>query len=228
MCSLVALLLSQCVCALSVTVQQATIHSTGEVAVLSKSNFNLIRAEKANGPPPNCNKHKTATSTAPSLQYFTAADHSTLPAECAKYNFSDLGTKVPDSCCAAGGVIQTGSTPTWTHNGEDYTCAPQDAGQIGWIRDFLGCVDGKVTFGEACVPSGSSFGSGYPMTAQAAASLWSKAADAGACGCGNISDSSRIPTVYSGPGCYVAVTTYMLQPESGSKEAFFAKVSGSC
>lgn len=163
---------------------------------------------------------ETLASTLSATYY--SANQSNLPAGC-NYELADLGTKVPDKCCALDGV--TPDKVQFANGGKSYTCAPKSAGPAGFVRNFLGCVNGQVNYGESCSSAGQSLGSGYPMNSTTAATSWEYAADGSACGCGNPLPG-KLDTIYEGTGCFVGISGYML----GEKDytAFFVKVEGTC
>mmetsp|Transcript_17650 Transcript_17650/g.30907 ORF Transcript_17650/g.30907 Transcript_17650/m.30907 type:complete len:205 (+) Transcript_17650:81-695(+) len=173
----------------------------------------------------------TTARAALSAQYFTASDYTTLTGDCAITGIEDLGKKVPDSCCASP---QTESPAlTFANGGTDYTCAPQaiDAAETEWVRDFLGCVGGEVTFAEGCVPAALASKifqpGGYPMNKSTADGEWEASADAVECNCGTPLGLGT-KTTYTGTGCHVGIATFMLDNTTTDKTAFFAKVTGSC
>jgi len=169
-------------------------------------------------------KEKMKMFTSLSAQYFIAPDYTQLTGDCAlRPGTADLGKGGPDSCW--GGSLTAQAPLSFSKNKTDYTCAPQPAGGNAFVRDFLGCVDGAVTFAEACVPAGLSLGSGYPMSQEVSDQHWEHTADASACNCGT---PLGVNSTYTGTGCVVGVATFMLDPNSADKSAFFAKVQGSC
>ena len=169
-----------------------------------------------------------------------------MPAECL-YELTDLGKKVPDTCCAKAPTKQA------PLDFKGKTCTSFPLGKT-YIRDYLGCDDGVVTFGEACTPAGTlpdldvwfsthgelppvqhkpaclvltgtSFGKGYPMSA----AKDEDASNVTQCGCSNSKQPplQQPQSIYTGVGCFVAVTAYQLG-DNASSTAFFANVKGSC
>mmetsp|Transcript_18451 Transcript_18451/g.32320 ORF Transcript_18451/g.32320 Transcript_18451/m.32320 type:complete len:256 (+) Transcript_18451:70-837(+) len=174
-----------------------------------------------------------------------------FPTECFHMGMADIGKKVDDKCCAAPGAV---SPMVTEKDGTAYDCFPVDLGGI-YARDFFGCDDGEVTVAEGCTPAGYevlnlSSPDGWPTSD--GSSLWEGTGTPSSCYCGYSNYaavtsmtgySAGFPSVYKGPGCFVALNyLHMYVPFMGMNAstakstleaysynfAFFAHIEGSC
>jgi len=169
---------------------------------------------------------------------------------------SDIGTKMPDSCCVPENWKTGGNFPPTWFGGDKAdelfkpgatkysTCyvrvAPWPfAGDAAtgekyngdWIRNYIGCENGKLIASEECVPfdqtmvtpeSKAAKTYDYPMTEQVGLTKYEDLT-ALECGCSRKANS---PNFDQGEGCYIASAN--LAKMGGSNPAVFLKVSGTC
>eukprot|EP00931_Biecheleriopsis_adriatica_P093998 TRINITY_DN676_c1_g7_i1.p1 TRINITY_DN676_c1_g7~~TRINITY_DN676_c1_g7_i1.p1 ORF type:complete len:220 (+),score=25.37 TRINITY_DN676_c1_g7_i1:111-770(+) len=165
------------------------------------------------------------------MHYLHVFNHSIIEAinsDCNFYEKGDYGMKVDDKCCDLSswpeGVASLTSPASRTKPGNGFktwTCYVQDRGpphQGEYVRNFLGCVDGKLEAAEACVPAGVTMGDGYPMNKTLAMSSFEDGTPT-SCGCGQIA--------LVGEGCFVSLTGYMVL-NAPDPMASFVKISGNC
>jgi len=177
-------------------------------------------------------------------------------------SFCDLtvGTKMPDRCCvkeswknAAGNLPPSfygGGDPDILYRPDDPTQQPVTCyarvapgpfnggvtgGEVQWIRNYIGCEDGKLQAHENCVPGGVQYVTpeqyaegncnaescpwSYPMSSTKGPTTFENGTGA-SCHCSTLSHFKR------GPGCYIAFATLAQYP--GFYPAVFVKVSGTC
>jgi len=156
--------------------------------------------------------------------------------KCAFYEYSDLGKKVDDDCCditkwpeEAKAALDAPSTMVF--NGKMHNCFIEvmSAAEL-FVRNYLGCEDGKLIGASACVPDGVALATdphGYPMNLTFANTVWANGTF-DSCQCSNRS-SFPYPSKYGqGPGCYVSLTSYMLGLPTSTPSCTFTKISGTC
>ena len=102
-----------------------------------------------------------------------------------------------------------------------YTCAPIPAFPVEpkFIRNYLGCEGGEPAGGELCVPEGYAFGTTYPLTTDAAATLFEDV-DLAGCGC--------MAAYNQGAGCYSAAQPFLLLGDETMSDVYFLNVAGTC
>jgi len=199
----------------------------------------------------------TTLSSDAAVSLVTYSDWNALPTECAYFGMEDIGKKVDDSCCTASAASK--STVSTSKAGTAYTCFAVDLGGT-YAKDFFGCVDGKPTIAEGCVPEATPAYApltGVNETAWPTGTLTDNMysqGDVDSCNCGYVKYSqvtglqgysfkNGFPSVYKGPGCFVALNyMHMYVPFLGMNAstakstlesqnfslAFFAHVKGSC
>jgi len=185
----------------------------------------------------------------------TWPDWNALPDECAYIGMDDIGKEVPLSCCTSTNASAGTISPIY--NGTSYDCFAVDLGNV-YAKDFFGCVDKKPTIAEGCVPDKTpafeplqSGTNTWPNPDLTAAEFYSQG-DVDSCNCGYQKYSQvtsmagfegGFPSVYKGPGCFVALNyLHMYVPFMGMNAstakstleaysynfAFFAHIEGSC
>lgn len=193
----------------------------------------------------------------PGMIYMGMGDINEIPQyqpQCAR-TFEDdtIGTKLPDECCEPDmWKGPDGNMPkSWFFSGPDvmnkpgeeanYTCyarispgpftgPPNGIGPaMQWIRNYIGCEDGKLQGHENCVPDSVQYvtqeqydaGSGwsYPMNETHGVTTFEDITG-DECHC-SVQSHFR-----EGPGCYIAYAT--LAQFTGAFPAVFLKVEGTC
>lgn len=202
----------------------------------------------------------TGVATNPAMVYMGVADISEIPEylpQCmSTFKDDTIGSKIPDECCQPdawkkpdGSMPSSwyGPSPDIMHKpGEEelWTCynrvspfpftgPPQLGPEMQWIRNYIGCEDGRLQAHENCVPDGveyvtqeqyeagtqGAYGWSYPMNKTfAMATFEDKTGDE--CHCSVQSHMNE------GPGCYIAYAK--LNQFTGAYPSVFLRVEGTC
>lgn len=166
---------------------------------------------------------------------------------------SDIGTKMPDSCCeAAAWGADAESRPSSFFQGPADNLFKPEATEYSkcyvrvapgpfngdakppaeyngdWIRNYIGCENGKLVAHEECIPSDLTMVTqatyeaksyDYPMKKDVGMTKFEDKTGA-ECGCSTQANFNK------GPGCYIAFAT--LAHFGGFDPAVFVKVGGTC
>jgi len=206
----------------------------------------------------------TGPPTNPEMLYVGVSDINEIKdfnPECVS-SFCDetIGTKMPDRCCDPNAwKNEAGDLPKsfWGGKDADILYRPDDAskkpvtcyarvapgpfdgmvtgGETQWIRNYIGCEDGKLHAHENCIPGGvqyitkEQFAKGnckkdscpwsYPMNRTHGVTTFED-------GTGDSCHCSKLSHFKYGEGCYIAFAT--LAQYAGFYPAVFVKVAGTC
>jgi len=251
---LVALFLAGCG-STSDSTDSSTSESNSTEASTSESNSTEASTSESNSTDSTSSSGTTLSDDAVA-KLVTWPDWNALPDECAYIGMDDIGKEVPLSCCTSTNASAATISPIY--NGTSYDCFAVDLGNV-YAKDFFGCVDKKPTIAEGCVPTQTpafepltgANETAWPNPDLTAAEFYSQG-DVDSCNCGYQKYSQvtsmagfegGFPSVYKGPGCFVALNyLHMYVPFMGMNAstakstleaysynfAFFAHIEGSC